>query len=235
MRTILAATILAAILSLPVTAQIDEKVADRFWRSTQVLNEMLNAPDGGIPEDLLLRAECVAVVPGVKRAAFGLGVRYGRGFVLCRRADTGLWGAPSMLSLSGGGFGFQIGGQSTDVMLLLMNDGGIEYLLEDQLTIGADVSAAAGPKGRGLGAETGATLRTEIVTFGRSRGLFAGISLEGSVLKPDHDANERLYGYRVDPRDVLVTGQFVVPDIATEFVEELNRIAYRPPTREGDD
>lgn len=233
MSNILLAAIAVAALALPAAAQIEEKIADRFWESRKILEEMLNAPDGGIPEDLLQRAECVAVVPGVKRAAFGLGVRYGRGFIVCRNDETGLWGPPSMLSLGGGGFGFQIGGESMDVLLLLMNPDSIDHLLSDQLTIGADVSAAAGPKGRGLSAETSATMGAEILSYGRSRGLFAGISVEGSVLKPDHDANASLYGRRVDPREVLRSPE--VPNLATEFVEELNRVAWRPPARQGAD
>jgi len=236
MRYVFAALIVTRLLSFPAAAQIDDKVADRLWESTKMLEEMLNAPDGGIPEDLLQRAECVAVVPGVKRAAFGLGVRYGRGLLTCRRADdSGFWGAPSMLSLSGGGFGFQFGGQSTDVLIVLTNPDGLRPLLEDQLTIGADVAATAGPKGRAVGAETSATMRSEILTFARSRGLFAGVSLEGTVLKTDHDANESLYGRAVDPYQVLASSQVEVPQLAERFVSELNRVAYRPTPPSSED
>jgi SH3 domain-containing YSC84-like protein 1 len=226
--------ILAAVLTAPPFEEDNDKIADRFWESTKVLEEMSNAPDGGVSEDLLQRAECVLVIPGMKQAAFGLGVRYGRGVAVCRR-DDGFWGAPSMLTLSGGSFGFQLGGQETDVLLVVTNRDGIEPLLSDQLTLGADASATAGPEGRGIGAETGATMRTGLVTYARSRGLFAGVSLEGTIIKPDHEANETLYGQRVDPYSVLSSTDVMVPGLASRFVDTLNRLAWRAPGVRGED
>lgn len=229
----LAFLILAATVTAPPVADND-KIADRFWESTKVLEEMWNAPDGGVSEDLLQRAECVLIIPGMKQAAFGLGVRYGRGVAVCRRAD-GFWGAPSMLTLSGGSFGFQFGGQETDVLLVVTNREGIQPLLSDQLTLGADASATAGPKGRGIGAEAGATMRTSLITYARSRGLFAGVSLEGTVIKPDGEANETLYGQRVDPFSVLSSADAAVPEVASRFVDTLNRLAWRAPELQGED
>jgi lipid-binding SYLF domain-containing protein len=229
------ATAVAAmvLVSLPSAAQLDEKVADRFWASTKILEQLVNAPDGGIPQELLQRAECVGVIPAVKRAAFGVGGRYGRGLVVCRRdGGTGSWGPPSMTSLSGGSFGFQIGGQSEDVLMLLMHPDSIDYLLRDELTLGADVSVAAGPVGRGLAAETSATMRAEILTYSKSQGLFAGVSLEGAVIKPDRKANESLYGTRVDARGLLTDGTTSVPDVALKFMETLTKVASRTAQRE---
>jgi len=222
------------VIALPASAQLDEKVADRFWESTQILEQLINAPDGGIPQDLLRRSECVAVIPAVKRAAFGFGGRYGRGLVVCRKdAGAGPWGSPSMISLGGGSFGFQIGGQSTDVLMLFVTPDSIGHLLRDQVTLGADVAAAAGPKGRVVSAETSATLRAAILTYGRSRGLFAGVSLEGAVLKPDSDANESLYGEKVDARELLMEGTIPIPEPAQTFVDTLTALAAREePARE---
>ncbi len=216
------------VVASPASAQLDEKVADRFWESTQILEQLMNAPDGGIPQDLLRRSECVGVIPAVKRAAFGFGGRYGRGFVVCRKdAGEGPWGSPSMISLGGGSFGFQIGGQSTDVVMLFVTPDSIDHLLRDQVTLGADISAAAGPKGRTVSAETSATLRAEILTYGRSRGLFAGISLEGAVLKPDTEANESLYGGAVDARELLIDGDRSIPNPAQTFIDTLTSFAAR--------
>ena len=216
------------VIALPASAQLDEKVADRFWESSQILEQLINAPDGGIPQDLLRRSECVAVIPAVKRAAFGFGGRYGRGLVVCRKdGGVGPWGSPSMISLGGGSFGFQIGGQSTDVLMLFVTPDSIDHLLRDQVTLGADIAAAAGPKGRVISAETSATLRAEILTYGRSRGLFAGVSLEGAVLKPDSDANESLYGKEVDARELLIEGTIPIPGPAQTFVDTLTKLAAR--------
>ena len=228
MRHLTTAIALVLIVSVPAIAQLDEKVADRFWESTKILEALVNAPDGGIPQDLLRRAECVGVIPGVKRAAFGIGGRYGRGLVVCRKdGGTGPWGAPSMISIGGGSFGFQIGGQSSDVLMLFMTPDSIDHLLKDQLTFGADVSVAAGPKGRGVAAETSATFRAEILSYARSRGLFAGISLDGAVLKPDKEANEILYGTKVEARDLLIEGKMSIPEPARTFVETLTKVAAR--------
>src|SRR5262245_52257757 len=174
---------------------IDDKIADRLWESSKVLGELVNAPDAGVPKELLTKAECVAVIPAVKKAALGFGGNYGRGAVTCRKdGGKGPWGPPSMISLGGGSFGLQLGGQSTDVVMLFMTPGSIQYLLRDKVTVGVDASAAGGPKGRAASADTSASMRAEILTYGRSRGLFAGISLKGAILQPDKDANKNVYG-----------------------------------------
>ena len=228
MRSFSIVIILTLAVALPAQAQLEDKIADRFWSSTKILEQLVNAPDGGIPQQLLRDAECVGVIPSVKRAAFGIGGRYGRGVVVCRKDEgTGPWGAPSMISLSGGSFGFQLGGQSTDVLMLFMSPDSMRQLLKDKLTIGGDISAAAGPKGRTISAETSATMRAEILTYARSRGLFAGISLEGAVIKPDNDANTTLYGGKVNATDLLVEGKMSAPEPARGFIETLTRVAAR--------
>ena len=228
MRYLAIAVTITFVVAMPASAQLDEKVADRFWESTKILEQLISAPDGGIPQDLLRRSECVGVIPAVKRAAFGFGGRYGRGLVVCRKdGGAGPWGSPSMLSVSGGSFGFQIGGQSTDVLMLFVTPDSIDHLLRDQLTLGVDVSVAAGPKGRTVSAETSATLRAEILTYGRSRGLFAGISVEGAVLKPDTEANENLYGGAVDARELLIDGKISIPGPAQTFIDTLTELAAR--------
>ena len=229
MRHLAMAITLALLVAIPAVAQLEDKVADRFWESTKILEQTVNAPDGGIPQELLGRSECVAVIPAVKRAAFGFGGRYGRGVVACRKdGGTGAWGAPSMISLSGGSFGFQIGGQSTDVLMLFLSPDSMKHLLADKLTLGADASAAIGPKGRTVSADTSATMRAEILTYARSRGLFAGISFEGAVLRPDNDANTALYGGKVDAKDLLLEGKMSVPEPAQRFIDTLTKVAVRP-------
>jgi lipid-binding SYLF domain-containing protein len=225
MRSLLLFTTLTAV-SLPAAAQIDEKVANRLWESSKVLEELIQAPDGGMPQELLRRAECVAVIPAVKKAAFGFGGRYGRGVAVCRKdGGKGPWGAPSMLSLSGGSFGLQLGGQSTDVVLLFMTPTSMKFLLRDKVTLGGDASAAAGPKGRSASAETSASMRAEILSYARSRGLFAGVSVNGAVLQPDRDANRSLYNRYVEAQDLLVQGTIEVPAEARRFLDTLNRMS----------
>jgi lipid-binding SYLF domain-containing protein len=190
------------------------------------LDELVNAPDAGVPKELLRRAECVAVIPAVKKAAFGVGGNYGRGVVGCKKDDgKGPWGAPSMISLSGGSFGLQLGGQSTDVVMLFMTPDSMKHLLKDKVTLGGDASAAAGPKGREASAQTNATMRAEILTYARSRGLFAGISLKGAILKPDIEANKALYNRDVEAKELLIDGKGTVPEPAKKFIETLSRVA----------
>jgi SH3 domain-containing YSC84-like protein 1 len=204
---------------------IDDKIADRLWESAKVLEELVKAPDAGVPKELLRRAECVAVIPAVKKAALGIGGNYGRGAVTCRKdAGKGPWGPPSMISLAGGNFGFQLGVQSTDVVMLFMTADGIKHLLRDKVTLGVDASAAAGPKGRSAAADTNATMRAEILTYARSRGAFAGISLRGAVLQPDKDANKNLYGRETDAKELLIQGGDSVPDPARKFVDTVARV-----------
>lgn len=212
----------------PAWAQVEQKVADRFWEGTKLLEEMAAAADGGIPQNLLENAECVGVVPGVVRAAFIFGGRYGRGFLICRTSQgEGPWGAPSMLSLGGGSFGLQIGGQSTDVLMLFMTFESVQELLDDELTLGADASVAAGPIGRGISAETSATFGAEILTYARSKGVFAGLSFEGGVLKPDRDANQSLYGRPVTARSILLDQSQSIPEAAQRFVDTLSSLSSR--------
>src|SRR5215813_2619480 len=181
---------------------VDDKIADRLWESSKVVDELVKAPDSGIPKDLLKKAECVAVIPGLKKAAFGFGGQLGRGTVSCKKdAGNGPFGPPAMISITGGSFGFQIGGQETDVVMLFMTPDSLKHLLRDKVTLGVDASAAGGPKGREASAETNATMRAEILTYSRARGVFAGISLKGAVLSPDKGANKNLYSREVDVRD----------------------------------
>ena len=172
-----------------------------------VLKEILDVPDD-IPQNLLDKAECVIVYPSVLKAAFGMGASYGRGVMTCRSGENfkGPWGAPSMMALEGASIGFQIGAQATDFVLLVMNDRGASSILSSKVKLGADASAAAGPKGRDAEADTDVTMRAEVLSYSRARGLFAGISLEGSTVRPDNDGNETVYGTKIAARDVVLKG-----------------------------
>jgi lipid-binding SYLF domain-containing protein len=198
------------------------KVADRLDASADTLADMMKAADKGIPQDLLDKSKCVVVVPGMKKAGFILGAKFGRGFAACRRSGGTGWTAPAAMRVEGGSLGFQIGASETDVILLVMNDGGMKHLLSDKFTIGADANAAAGPVGRDASAQTDAKLNAEILTYSRSRGLFAGISLEGATLRPDEDTNKELYGRQATNREIL-TGDFKAPASAETFERRLNR------------
>src|SRR6266478_1445703 len=179
-----------------------EQTADhRLRTATTVLHEILSAPDKGIPEDLLAKAQCVMIVPGLKKAAFVVGGEYGRGFAVCRRG--GEWGGPAAIKFGGGSFGAQIGGESTDVVMLVMNRRGMEKLASDKFTIGGDASAAAGPVGRTGAADTDILLNAEILSYSRTRGVFAGISLDGTVVSRDGNEDRKLYGHEVRSQDVL--------------------------------
>ena len=198
---------------------VDEKIADRLWESSKVLEELVNAPDSGIPRDLLSSAECVVVIPRLKKAAFGIGAELGRGAVSCKKdAGKGPYGPPAMISLRGGSFGFQIGGQETDVVLLFMTPDSFRHLMRDNVKLGVDASAAAGPKGRTAAAATNATMRAEILTYSRSRGAFAGVSLNGAVLRPDNDANKNLYGREIEMKELVEVGNVEIPEAGRKFV-----------------
>jgi lipid-binding SYLF domain-containing protein len=198
------------------------KVEDRLDASADTLADMMKAADKGIPQDLLDKAKCVVVVPGMKKAGFILGAKFGRGFAACRHNGATGWSAPAALRVEGGSVGFQIGASETDVVLLVMNDGGMKHLLSDKFTIGGDATAAAGPIGRDASAQTDAKLNAEILSYSRSRGLFAGISLEGATLRPDEDTNKELYGRQATNREIL-TGDFKTPAAAAKFEQRLNR------------
>ncbi|MBZ5503461.1 MAG: lipid-binding SYLF domain-containing protein [Acidobacteriia bacterium] len=210
----------------PASAQAasKEKDEDRLRNAGTVMKEILGVPDD-IPQDLLDKAECVIVIPSVMKGAIGIGASYGRGAMTCRSGDTfqGPWGAPTMMGLEGISIGFQLGGQATDFVLLVMNPRGASAILSSKVKLGADAAAAAGPKGRNAQADTDVTMRAEVLTYSRSRGLFAGISLEGSTLRPDNDANGRIYGRKLRAQDIALHGAVPVPPAAKVLIETLNR------------
>ena len=218
----LAATILVIYPFAGSSAQ-PSKESDRLENAGMVLEEILNMPDD-IPSDLLNKAECVIVVPSVVKFAIGFGGSYGRGAMTCRSGAsfTGPWSAPTMIAVEGGSFGLQLGGQATDFILLVMNPRGATAILRSKVKLGADAAAAAGPKGRNAQAATDATLRAEILTYSRSRGLFAGVSLEGSTLRPDNGANESVYGRKVDAEDIVRKGAVQTPAAGSKMISLLN-------------
>lgn len=213
-----------AMIAPPMFSQDDRKEADRLENSGTVMKEIMDIPDN-IPQDLIDKAECVIVYPSVLKAAFVVGGSYGRGAMTCRTGEhyTGPWSAPSMMALEGGSIGFQIGGQATDFVLLVMNPRGAHSMLKSKVKLGGDASVAAGPKGRTASAESDATLRAEVLSYSRSRGLFAGISLEGSTVRPDHDANQRVYGKNLDAEQIIFKGAVAVPPPAQKLIAYLNR------------
>lgn len=223
MRRILSLLFVVALISLPAQAK-GGKEEERLESSGRVLKEILDIPDA-IPQDLLDKAECVIVVPSVLKVAIGFGGSYGRGAMTCRSGQhfTGPWSAPSMVAIEGGSFGLQLGGEATDFVLLVMNPRGADAILSSKVKLGADASAAAGPKGRTAEANTDVTLRAEILTYSRARGLFAGVSLEGSTLRPDNTANKRVYGHEVSARDIVRNGQVTVPGSGQQLVALLDK------------
>ena len=198
------------------------KVDDRLDASAETLTDMLGASDKGIPHDLLDKSRCVVVLPGMKKAGFILGAEYGRGFAVCRRQGGSGWSAPAAMRAEGGSLGFQIGASETDIVLLVMNEGGMKHLRADKFTIGGDATAAAGPIGRDVSARTDAMLNAEMLSYSRSRGLFAGISLEGATLRPDGQTNKELYSRDATNGEIL-TGDFKTPAAAAKFERALNR------------
>jgi SH3 domain-containing YSC84-like protein 1 len=230
MKKMLSISLAAALICLPLLAsapaRADDKShdEDRLENAGQVLKEIMNIPDD-IPQSLLDKADCVIVIPSVLKAAFIVGGSYGRGAMTCRSGETfqGPWSAPTMMALEGGSFGFQLGGQATDFVILVMNQGGASSILNSKVKLGGDASAAAGPVGRDAEADTDVTLRAEFLTYSRARGLFAGISLEGSTLRPDNDANERIYGRRLDAKEIALHGAVPIPPSARTMIEVLNQ------------
>jgi lipid-binding SYLF domain-containing protein len=227
MKTLLAMLLVYALLLptlvLPAFAN-DEKEKERVKESGEVLKEILNIPDD-IPQDLLSKAECIIVLPSVKKGAFGVGASYGRGVMICRSGEhyTGLWGAPALYALEGINIGFQLGGEATDFVLLVMNPKGARSLLSSKVKLGGDASAAAGPKGRTAEGATDIVMNAEILSYSRTKGLFAGISLEGSTLRSDGSANEKLYGRRLSAKDIIRGGKVSTPASAAELVALLNK------------
>jgi lipid-binding SYLF domain-containing protein len=218
-RSLAAGSLLVALaVALPPAASAQVKERKRLEACREVLEELLGGEER-IPRDLLDKAECVAIVPSAKKFALGFGGRWGKGAVVCREhGGSGPWGAPLMISLGGGSFGLQIGGQAADYVFLVMNPKGIDYLMRSQFSLGADASVAAGPVGRTGSAATDLRMHAEILSYSRTRGLFAGLSLEGSVVKQDKDGNENVYGEPVDPRRLLLQGTYPVPEEARGLV-----------------
>ena len=228
MRKGLAVLLTMVLGALPLLAKDESKEAERLRESGQVLQEILNIPDN-IPADLIDRAECVIVFPSVKKFAIGIGGSYGRGAIFCRSGQqfTGSWSAPAMFALEGVNFGLPLGGQATDFVLLVMNPKGAESVLGSKIKLGGDASAAAGPKGRTAAAQTDIVMKAEILTYSRSRGLFAGISLEGSTLRQDNGANKEIYGRELTARAIVRDGKVGVPIAGLKAVSLLNRNSPR--------
>jgi lipid-binding SYLF domain-containing protein len=219
-------------VSRPTQADDQSKWNDRIENSGMVVKEILNVPDD-IPQDLIDKADCVIVYPSVLKAAFGIGASYGRGLMTCRSGEDfrGHWSAPSMMALEGGSIGFQLGAQATDFVLLVMNERGAGSILSAKVKLGGDASAAAGPKGRDLSAATDVTMRAEILTYSRARGLFAGISLEGSTVRPDNDGNEAVYGKKLSAHDIVLKDVVAPPASAKMLIAELTRHSPRYSNR----
>jgi SH3 domain-containing YSC84-like protein 1 len=220
----LSGVLFAALLSTPMFAQ--KGVDQRLTAATDVLRDMMEASDKGIPEDLLSKASCVVVIPNLKKGGFIIGGEYGAGFFSCRKPNGVGWSAPGSIKITGGKFGLLIGGAETDVVMLVMNKSGMEHLLSDKFTMGGEASAAAGPVGRNASAMTDAELHAEILTYSRQRGLFGGLDLSGSAVTGDKDASKELYGHDI-PNKEIATGDVKTPAAAAQFVHELNRISSR--------
>ena len=223
MQKLLTAVVSIIVLSVAMAAADNEHEADRVRDAGVVMKEIINIPDN-IPKDLIDRAECVIVLPSVKKVAIGIGGSYGRGVMTCRTGEhfTGRWSAPAMYALEGGNIGFQLGGEATDFILLVMNPRGASSLMGSKVKLGADAAAAAGPKGRAAAADTDVVMRAEILSYSRSRGLFAGVSLEGSTLRPDNRANEKLYGRKVSAKEIIRQGKVGAPASAHELLSLLD-------------
>ena len=216
--------ILTALLACPAFAAEETREAKRLRACGEVFKEVMDIPDG-IPKDLLNKAECVIVMPSVLKFAFGVGGDFGRGAISCRTGEhfTGRWSAPALFALEGANVGFQLGGQATDFVLLVMNNRGANSVLSSKVKLGADASAAAGPKGRTAAADTDIVMRAEILSYSRSRGLFAGVSLEGSTLRPDGEANRSLYGKSTTAAEIITQPDTVAPPAANDLIAALQQ------------
>jgi lipid-binding SYLF domain-containing protein len=215
-------------LSLSLAGTTGEAERERLSESGQVMKEILDIPDD-VPQGLLNKAECVIVLPSVKKVAVGIGGSYGRGVMTCRGGENfdGPWSTPSMMESTGGNVGLQIGGQATDFVILVMNPRGARNMMNSKLKLGVDASVAAGPKGRDASAATTASMQAEMLSYSRSRGVFGGVSLEGATLKPDGGANENLYGKKVSAKDIILTGAVPTPEQASLLLSTLNEHAPR--------
>ncbi len=215
---------MAALMSVPAFAQ--KSAGARLQAATDDLNAMMNASDKGIPQDLIGKASCVVVVPNLKKGGFIIGAEYGKGFFTCRKTSGVGWSAPGSVRISGGKFGLLIGGAETDVVMLVMNQTGMDHLLADKFQLGGEASAAAGPVGRDSSAMTDAELHAEILTYSRSRGIFGGLDLTGAAMTEDHDANKELYGQDLSNKEIA-TGDVKTPAEAKPFIHTLDRISSR--------
>lgn len=223
-RYLMSALLVAQPMISASTRAADEmKDEDRLKNCGMVLKEILDVPDD-IPQDLLDKADCVVIYPSVLKAAFIVGGSYGRGAMSCRKGENfqGPWGPPTMMALEGGSFGLQIGGQATDFVLLVMNESGARGILAGKVKLGGDASVAAGPVGRNASAETDVTMRSEILSYSRARGLFAGVSLEGSTIRPDNDANKKIYGEKLPAKEIVLLDRVPVPAAAQQLISTLD-------------
>ncbi len=214
------------VISFCVPAFAQGKEDQRLHRSAEIIQEIMKTPEKGIPRDLLNKAVCVAIVPSYKKVAFGFGASGGKGALVCRRHGDGPWSGPSMFTMGGGSFGFQIGGSATDIVMIVMKASGAERLMGNKTQLGADASVAGGPVGRTSSAATDVQMHAEILTYSRARGLFAGISLQGAFMKTDGEANERLYGRKLTPKEICLGGEGGVPAQARELDAVLTK--YSP-------
>lgn len=232
MKKLIVCFVIVLMSSLTAWAANDERETDRVKDAGVVLKEILNIPDD-IPQDLLDKAECVIILPSVKKGAFGIGGSYGRGVMVCRSGEhyKGRWGAPALYALEGISIGFQLGGQATDFVLLVMNPKGAESLLHSKVKLGADASAAAGPKGRTAEGATDIVMNAEILSYSRNKGLFAGVSLEGSTLRSDGSANEKLYKRKLTAKEIIRGGKVGIPASAQQLVSLLDK---KSPTNKSD-
>jgi len=221
-------TLFFAMVLLSVCARSQQHEQERLKQSGEVLKEILNIPDN-LPRSILDKAECVIVVPSVKKFAFGIGANYGRGAMSCRGGKdfTGPWGPPAMIALEGANIGFQIGGQAIDFVLLVVNPKGVDSILKSKVKLGADIAAAAGPKGRDAQAATDVFMRAEILTYSRSHGVFAGVSLDGSTLRPDNGASEKVYGRKVSARQIVIDHAVGTPSAGELLVSTLEKTSPR--------
>ncbi len=218
-------TLLCLSAALLVAAPKNAAV-ERLSNAADLLTDMMQTNDKGVPQDLLNKSRCVILVPGAKKAGFILGVKYGRGFVFCRKPSGTGWTAPASIRVEGGSLGFQLGASEQDVLLLVMNDSGMKRLLSNQVTLGGEATAAAGPVGRDVSAQTDAVMRAEMLSYSRSRGLFAGVSLQGATLRPDNDANRELYGKDMENK-LILSGSVETPAAAAKLESLLNKNSSR--------
>jgi lipid-binding SYLF domain-containing protein len=222
LRTIAIVLLLAVQPTLAAFASGAEEV-ERAQKAAKAFQEIMSAPDQSIPEEILKRAKCVAVFPSVKKGGFVVGGQYGKGLISCRRADAGAWGAPAYFTIGGGSFGLQIGGQAVDLVLVIMNQDGMDGLLKDKFEIGAGAAVSAGPVGRNASASTDALMKAQILSYSRSRGVFAGLELKGAVIAQDKQAHKDVYGQELTAREILIDGKARTPKTVQIFPQTLQK------------